>query len=325
MRAIWILTSVAATAAIAGLLVTSPGCNRPIDPWGGTTKPRVLTSIVPLHCFAASIAEPDAEVRCLLTERGPHGAQPSPHEAKMLSSADLFVVNGLRLENFVDALVRSVGNPKLQVLRAGEQIPRAQLIQTAGFQHGDHFHAGGSDPHVWLGLDEAKIQVEAIRDALIQIDPAHAEGYRQRTRDYLGKLDELRERGAELKDLQGGVVTFHDSFRYFCRSFFGPKYEDRLIGSVLNVHAEQLSPQELQEQVTRFRAKQVRAIAVEPQFPKQGAETIAKEVGGGVQIIELDPLENVATVEGRSYYVDKDWYIQRMQMNIDNLKQALQQ
>src|SRR5688500_12428936 len=72
------------------------------DPWANTTKPRIVTSIVPLHSFAANVAEPDAEVRCLLITKGPHDFQPTPYDAKLLSSADLFIVNGLKLEGFLD-------------------------------------------------------------------------------------------------------------------------------------------------------------------------------------------------------------------------------
>jgi ABC-type Zn uptake system ZnuABC Zn-binding protein ZnuA len=318
MRARWIV-AVTLVGALGGLLLNGPGCSRAPDPWDGTKKVKVLTTIVPLHCFAANIAEPDAEVRCLLTERGPHGAEPSPHEAKMLSTADLFVANGLKLENFIDRMVRSVGNPKLKVLRAGEHIPDAMRIKTGRFRHGDHWHEGGSDPHVWLGIEEAKIQIVAIRDALIEIDPAHQEGYQQRTQEYLAKLDALKTQGAALKDTPGGLVTFHDSFRYFCRSFFGPQYQYRLVGAIRGIEGEDISSKELQEQVEIFRQKGIRAIGIEPQYPDQAAKNIARALGGDVRIITLDPLETGPPAEGRSFYVEKDWYVKRMERNIEEL------
>jgi zinc transport system substrate-binding protein len=198
------------------------------------------------------------------------------------------------------------------------------LIRTGKFRHGDHWHEGGSDPHVWLGLEEAKIQVEAIRDALMEIDPVHKDGYQKRTQAYLAQLDALRQQGAALRDTTGSLVTFHDSFRYFCRSFFGPKYQDRLVGTIRGSHGEDISSRELQEQVNLFRQKGIRAIGIEPQYPDQAAKSLAQALGGDVRIIELDPLETGPPAEGRSYYVEKDWYTKRMERNIDELLRGCQ-
>lgn len=299
------------------LSVTSLGCHRPVDPWEGTNKPRILASIAPLHCFAANIAEPDAEVRCLLSgSKGPHDFQSSPGDARLLSTADLFVVNGLGLEEFIEPLIQSSGNRRLRVLRTGEQIPKDRIIESEGHYHGNVFHGGGSDPHVWLGIEEAKIQVMAIRDALIEMDPGHKTGYQQRGDAYLAQLDALKKRGEELKDLPGGLVSFHDSFRYFGRSF-----QVTIAGVIRGVHGEEPSSGELRKLATQFREKGVRLIAVEPQYPRGLAENLAKDIGDGkVKIVELDPIE---TAPGqREYYVDKDYYVKKMTENIDRLRQA---
>lgn len=316
------------SVGLIGLLcLTGAGCgnNAALEPWADigtgkpTSKPRVLCSIAPLHCFAVNVAGDDAEVRCLLTARGPHDYQSTPHDAKLLSTADLFIVNGMGLEDFLASLVRSAGNSRLKVCRTGERLPKNSIIEASGV---GHFHGDqwvvhtGSDPHVWLGIEEAKRQVEAIRDALIELDAAHAEGYRSRATAYLAKLDALK---AEYRgiDVPGGLVSFHDSFRYFGRSF-----NVKIVGTIRDLVGSEVAPSKLTEQAEEFRKAGVKLISVEPQYPRRVAENLAREIGPDVKLVELDPIETGPVKSGRSYYVDPDWYMARMRTNLENLKQA---
>jgi ABC-type Zn uptake system ZnuABC Zn-binding protein ZnuA len=306
----------------AALLPFAAGCGKAADPWGGTTKPRVLTSIVPIHCLTACVAEPDAEVRCLLSGTGPHEFQSTPEDARMLSTADLFIVNGLGLEEFLHNLVRSAGNRKLKVVETAERIPPADRIEAEGLPH---FHGDklvvhkGTDPHVWLGVAEAKKQVEAIRDALKEVDPAHAAGYDQRAADVLARLDRLQAGAKDIR-VPGGLATFHDSFRYFGRSFNIP-----IAGTIRGVKAEEISVAELTRQAAEFRAKGVRLISVEPQYPRKVAESLAEAMGRDkVRLVELDPIETGPNAGDRNHYVDKNYYFERMEANLANLRRATQ-
>jgi zinc transport system substrate-binding protein len=297
------------------------------DPWGNTPKKRVLTSITPMYCFAKTVAGDDAEVRCLMTTTGPHDFQPSIYDAKLLSSADLFVVNGFGLEEFLDSLVRSAGNGQLVVCKTAESIPEERIIIAPGMTHyhGDKLvtHKAGRDPHVWLGLEEAKCQVEAIREALTKIDPPHADGYRKRAEQFFDELAKLKVEAAELhaNGAKPKLVTFHDSFRYFCRSF-----GIEVAGTIRGLRGEDISPSELSKQAREYREAGVRLISVEPQYPKKVAETLRDEMNCDwkVNLVELDPLETGPAAEGNSYIVrEPDYYLKQMRQNLANLKQAL--
>lgn len=307
-----LLVSVLLVTALAWTVAGMSGCqgSKGNDPWGGTTKPRVLTTIVPLHCAAASIAEPDAEVLCLLTTTGPHEFEFSPYDVKLVSTARLFVVNGLQLESGLEPMIHSSGNRTVEILRTGEEIPAKQIIEVGEQRHGDHVHPAGSDPHVWLGIDEMKVQVEAIRDRLIKIDPAHAQGYSERTAAYLAKLDKLKEHGKELPGLR--LVSFHDSFRYFGRTF-----GIEIVGTIRGVKGGEMT-----QQANQLRGK-VDIIGTEPQYDPEPARALAKQLSlDKVRLTSLDPIE---TADGkavlRDYYVDKDYYLNKMRENIDHLLQ----
>ncbi len=313
-------------AAVGGTALTYMGCKSGGgDPWNGTTKKRILTSIVPIHCFAAHIAEPDAEVRCLLTTTGPHHFIHGPQDAKLVSSADAFIVNGIQLESFLDPLIRSSGNQRLRVVRAGDAIPVPKpgrdgpgtLIATKAFKHGDHMHPAGHDPHVWLGIAEAQLMVDAIRAELARLDPGHADNYRQRAAAFNKELEALYRHGEGLKGL--AIVTFHDSFRYFGRCF-GVTIATTIRGQ----RGEDIAQAKLNEEMDKLRRDKVRIIGVEPQYSPAIAETLARDLDpeGRVRIVQLDPLETAPSL--RDYYVDKSYYATKMKENIDRLLEAKQ-
>jgi ABC-type Zn uptake system ZnuABC Zn-binding protein ZnuA len=320
-------------ALLLPFAVLIPSCTtKPEDPWGGTKKKKVLVTIVPLYCFTAHIAGDHCEVRCLCITKGPHHFQPSIQEAQLLHQADLVIANGLGLEGFLDPMVRGSGRKDLTVVRVGDAIAKpadaagsqpGQLIEVPGYRHGDHYHPPGFDPHVWLGAEEAMIQVGAILDALCRLDAAHAADYRARAEEYLVQLRSLREQGKKLAQTEGGLATAHDSWRYFARSFFGPKYMDRLI-AIQGLQGEEISAQELPKLVLDCRNKNVRVIATEPQYPRSTAESLQRSLTPPPRIIPLDTLETAELLGGTAYKLDRDWYVKKMTENLERLEKALQ-
>ncbi len=305
---------------LAALAFAIAGCEKPpnADPWNGSKKLKVAVTIAPLYCFTAQIAEPEAEVLCLLSAKGPHDFQPTTFDAKLLSSADVFIANGLGLEEFLDQMIKSSGNRMLKVVKAGDAIPKDRLLEADGVPH---YHGTqlvshkGTDPHAWLGVAEAKQMAGAICDALCEKAPEHAAVFKSRTEELNKKLDALAEKGKDLK-LAGGLVTFHDSFRYFGRSFTVP-----IAGTIRGVRGEEASGSEILKQAKEFRAKGVRLIGVEPQYPRRVAESLAKEIGPDqVRILELDPIETAPLLPGQTHKVDRDWYFKQMEENLGNLR-----
>ncbi len=301
------------------LVLFCAGCPKATeDPWKQTTKVKIVTSIAPLYCFTAQIAGPDAEVLCLLSTKGPHDYSPTTFDQKLIARADIFIVNGLGLEEFLEGMIHSSGNRRMKVVRAGEHIPKSQLLEAEGIPH---YHGNqlvthkGTDPHVWLGLEEAKHMVKAIQEALVEVDPTHAAGYKLRAATVLQKLEALKKHAAPPQQM-GGLVTFHDSFRYFGRSFNVP-----IVGVIRGIRGEETSASAILEQAKEFKAKNVKLIGVEPQYPRSVAESLAEMIGKqNVRIIELDPIETAPLLEGQTHKIDPEWYFKQMEANLKQLQ-----
>ena len=206
--------------------VLQPGCASHEDVWKGTADPRIVVTFAPLASFVKAVGGNHVAVICLCTNKGPHDYEYNVKDIIALRQADLFLANGLELdEKFADKLHLNVNNPKLRYIKLGEELTEADLLpmregedkheEKAGHDHKhDHKH-GDHDPHVWLGIKQAKKMVEKISEALQKAAPNHAEEYHHNADKYLASLDALKKKGEAMvagKKLK--LVTFHESLGY---------------------------------------------------------------------------------------------------------------
>ena len=322
VRRRWVL---AAVALAAGLALVPLGCGGGESVWPDRPGPKVVVSFAPIYCWAVNVAGDDAVVKNMMTTTGPHDFNPTDTDARLVPRADLFFVNGIGLDNHIAAAVKKgSGNAALKVVDLGSKLPADQLVE--GQCHHDHAghdhpHDHGTDPHVWLSPDFAVVMVEAIRDELKQADPAHAANYDRRAAEYVGKLRGLKAYG--LEKLKGKpdrkLVSFHESLAYFARS-----YDLSIAGVVQKKPGQEPNTEELKQLVKLCREKQVRLLAVEPQYTANtSARAILDELrrNGGVAdpaLVEIDPLETVTPQA-----LTAAWYEERMRANLDALAGAM--
>jgi zinc transport system substrate-binding protein len=307
--------------SLAGL----PGCHQTPDPWPEKPGPRVLTSFAPLYCFALNVAGEDANVLCVMGETGPHEFDPTPRDAAAVKRADLFVINGLDLDDTVARKMKRGGqNSALEIVMASDGIPKDRLVEgTCNCGHekhekedADHVHI---DPHVWLGIPEAIKMVEKIRDELKLKDPAHATGYDKRAVAYVERLNKLHADGREI--LKGKrerkLLAFHDSLRYFARAL-----DLEIVDSIEAAPGSEPDAKTLSELVKKCKETGVRHIAVEPQYDSNtSAKVILRELrskGIEAEFVIVDPIETAPASE-----LNAEFYEKRMRENLSRLAEKL--
>jgi ABC-type Zn uptake system ZnuABC Zn-binding protein ZnuA len=319
------MTAIGFAATMIGVAAIS-GCNGGADGWAEKPGPKVLAFFPPIYSLAASVAGGDAQVVSLLSTKGPHDYEPRTSDARRLRRADLFLTIGLGLDdNVAKKLSETCGNPKLRLVELGEKLPKDMLREgtcTCGHEHEkkdehDHDHV---DPHVWMGIPEAIVMVEAIRAELTELDPNHAAGYKQRAEALTSRLSALQAEGKallEAKKEKARLLTHHDSLHYFARCF-GIEIVD-----AIELPGREPSGKRLNQLVEICKEKGVRLIAVEPQYPANtGAQAILRELRlKGVadpEFVELDPLETADQAD-----LTPDFYERRIRANLDNLTKVL--
>lgn len=251
----------------------------------------------------------------------PHTYQPTPRDLQALQGARLAVWNGLGLDEQAQELVAEQGLPQLTtvVLSAGitplmgddhdhgEHDGEAHADQADAHGHG---HAGGN-PHLWLDPAYAIRYVRAIRDALVEVDPAGAETYRANAAAYIGEIEALdawaKSEIATIPAERRKLVTFHDAFPYFAEH-----YGLELVGVVLKSPGREPSAQEVAELVTEIRRHQIPTVFAEPQFNARILELAARDAGIQVRRLYSDALDD----QVRSY-------LELMRFNVTSVVEGL--
>ena len=308
-------------------LALAVGCGGPADGWPDRPGPRGVASFPPVASIAMAVAGPDAAVLPVMSGQSPHGGEPKPSELRLLRRADLFVINGLGLDDRLAKKFAATSSRPIRVVNLGVAIDPKDLLDGGACEHEGHDHAAhahdsgdNTDPHAWLGLKHARTYAAKLAEELGQADAPHAADYEARARAFAAKLDTLQADGDAL--LRGKsdrkFLPFHASMGYFAQSF-----GLTMIEPIQVVPGQEPSPKKLEEIVKTCLDRKVRVIAVEPQFSAQSsAKRIRDELTrrglADVVLVELDPLETCPAGE-----LSGDWYEAKMRANVVALAGAL--
>ena len=269
----------------------------------GTLK--IVTSFYPMYLDTLNITRGVAGVEVVnLTPPQTgclHDYQLTPEDMKTLETADIFVVNGLGMESFLDKVTEA--RPDLKIINASDTPDIVPIMED-----------GVPNPHVWLSITYSIAQVKNILAQLCELDPERADNYKRHALDYIDELTTLRdEMHLSLTFLPNkDIVTFHEAFPYLAAEF------NLNVAAVIEREpGTEPTPQELAETIDKINALPVKVIFVEPQYSSKAAETIANETGA--QIFELDPI-----VTGEAKPENILDYVNRMLNNLMTLAKALQ-
>jgi zinc transport system substrate-binding protein len=260
---------------------------------------RVVASFYPVYIAVLNVVGDAPGVSVVSMARTSvgclHDYQMTTEDMVTLSQADVFVVNGLAMESFLDVAKKQ--RPGMRVIEAGAGI----VPITTG---------GESNPHVWVSLSLHRRQIRNIADGLVKADPAHAELYRRNADAYDRKLEALTGRmRAALKDLKSrDIVTMHEAFPYFAKEF-----GLNVVKVIEREPGSEPSAREMAETIRMIKQAGVRAVFAEPQYPAKAAEAIARETGVALHV--LDPV-----VGGPE---TADAYLHIMEHNLKELVAAL--
>ncbi|SHE66734.1 metal ABC transporter substrate-binding protein [Clostridium fallax] len=260
-------------------------------------KLNVVVSFYPLKEFTENIGGDKVEVKSLVPDGSePHDFEPKTKDLEELLKSDIFIYNGLGLEDWVSKVINASDGKVKEIVDSSKGVNK---IETDG----------KLDPHIWLSLKEAQIQCGNIKDALIQVDEKNKDYYEKNYQDYIKKLqglyDENKDRFSKLTNKD--FITGHEAFGYLCRDF-GLNQK-----SVEDVFGEgEVTPQKLKDLVDYCKQNNIKTIFMESLASPKVSETLAKEVGAKV--------EKIYTMESQE---DNKTYLQAAKENLDKIYNAL--
>ena len=232
-------------------------------------KLKVVTTFTVLADMAANVAGDAADV-VSVTKPGAeiHGYQPTPRDIVRASDADLILWNGLNLELWFEQFLANLGDVPSATLSDGiDPIP----IASGSYE-------GKSNPHAWMGLDNALIYIDNIQAALSQQDPdnaatyaANADAYKARLRN---TLEPLRAQVAAIPEDQRWLVTCEGAFSYLARDFGMKELY------LWPMNADQVgTPQQVRAVIDVVRANNIPVVFCESTVNTKPAKQVARETG----------------------------------------------
>mgnify|MGYP000863669240 CR=1 FL=1 len=291
------------------LIMILTGCSNSVEEDDG--KMKVYTSFYPMYDFTYKIGGDKISVYNMVsTGIEPHDWEPTALDIVNLENADMFVYNGAGMEHWVEEVLKNLENKELVVVEASEGI---NLLESEE-NHQDHDH-GGYDSHVWTNPINAKIEMENIKNALIQLDSDNKEYYEGNFEKYSQEFDKLNDEFITiLSDLPNkDIVVSHKAFSYMCDAY-----------GLNQIAIDGLSPDSepnlgrMAEIIDFVNENNIRVIFFEELSSSKVVNTIANETNAVVDV--LNPLEGLNDEEIQN----GDDYFSVMRKNLEALKRALQ-
>ena len=280
----------------------------------------VVASVKPIHSLVSGVMEgigrPDLIVKGAAS---PHTYSLRPSQAKQLEDADLVFWMGHELESFLEQPLEAIATKahvvelidssklkKIKMREGGMFDAHAHDDHDEHEEHDDHDEPEGHDDHdeheghddhdeheghgefdvhVWLDPENAKVLVDEIKLALIELDPVNASKYEANSNKMNTKLDQLMDEVSnKLKSEQGkGYVVFHDAYQYFEQRFGMSAVGSITVSPEVVPGANRI--RELKEKINELNAH---CVFSEPQFEPKLVSTVIEGTKANKGV--LDPL-----------------------------------
>lgn len=282
-------------------------------------KLNIVTTFYPVYEFTKQVTGDEANVE-LLVKAGTevHGYEPSAKDIARIQEADAFVYENENMETWVHDVEKSLDTTKVNVISATEGmllLPGGEE-EHEGHDHSEEGHSHAYDPHVWLSPERAITLVENIRDSLVAKYPEKKAIFEKNATAYIEKLEALHSQYTETLTAakQKYFVTQHTAFAYLALDY-GLKQV-----SITGVAAdEDPTPTRLAELTEYIKQYGIKYIYFEENASKSVAETLAKETG--VQLDVLNPLESLTDEDMKN----GEDYISVMEDNLAVLEKTTSQ
>jgi len=274
------LSACAVLAVAVILMQRSGGSDQPsTNPAAAVTK-RVLVSDPANTAIVREVAGDLLVVESIVPPgANGHTYEPVPGDAIKAATADLYIENGMQLNEAVSQFVRANYRTGTKEIVLATAIPQNEVIATDSAEEiAAHGHAHSFNAHFWTDPSYAMIYADRIATALSDLDPANASVYRERAGAFIARLkvlDEATRAAIDSIPIQNRkLVVYHDSW-----SYFGRRYGIPVVGAIQPVSFAEPSADEVRRMIDQIRAEAVPAFFGSEVFPSDVLDAIATETG----------------------------------------------
>jgi ABC-type Zn uptake system ZnuABC Zn-binding protein ZnuA len=247
---------------------------------------RVVATTTVFADLVADVGGRKVAVTSLVPKGGEvHTFDPTPSDVSRVAEAELVVMNGLGLDEWIAQIVTDSGSAA-PIVELGEDLEGVTYIE--GVEEHDEEPAasdedghGEVNPHLWLNVAYVALYVDRITEALMAADPDDAASYEANGAAYRARLGELdawvHQQMDTIPEANRKLVSFHEAFPYFAAA-----YGLEIVGTIVEAPGQDPSAGEIAALVEAIKASGAKAVFTEAQFSPELAQTVAAEAGVAV-------------------------------------------
>lgn len=229
----------------------------------------------------------------------PHDYEPTAKEVAGMISSPLLLLNGLGLDHWAESM------PK--------ELKEKSFVVTEGI---DALTINGvTDPHVWLSVKNASIELTNIYERVVTLDPDNVSYYEA---NYKTAYDELIALDNEFKEATKDLtnkylVVSHAAFGYLCDEYgFTQHY-------LSGLEPDSVPTAKTKERIVELiKELNITTIFYEEYVGSDIADSLAKETG--IKVDVLNPLEGLSQEE----LDEGEDYLSVMRSNLDKIVRSCQ-
>ena len=245
-------------------------------------KPVITVTLEPLRYFTEAIAGDCFEVISMVPKgSSPESYDPTPQQLVNLSKSQAYLRIGYI--GFEQAWMKKL-EANYPTMKVHDTSKGVDLIRAEGHWHGNHYHEGGVEPHIWNSTQNASVIADNIYAALSEMDADHQPEYKQR-------LDSLKQVIARtdadvrtfLANADSTFLIYHPALSYFARDY-------GLHQISIEEGGKEPSPATLKTLIETCRREGAQVIFVQQEFDQRNAQLIADELG--IEIVPINPLSH---------------------------------
>ena len=240
------------------------------------SRPLIATTVSPITSIAASIGGDRVRIEGVVPEgTNSHTFDPPPRIAKLLSNADLILINGLKLEDPTLELAERNKKRETRIVELGTVVlPESDYLYDFSFPK----EGGKPNPHLWTDPGYAIKYAQVISNEFSKLLPESAEYFADNFESFKASATELGAAVAQdQKSVPAGnlkLLTYHDAYAYFAKA-----YGWTVIGALQPNNFSDPSPAEVARIINQVKSQKVGTIFGSEVFPSAVLQEIGRASG----------------------------------------------
>ena len=246
----------------------------------GSSKGKVLATTAMIADLVRAVGKERVDLLVLIEgEIDPHSYELVKGDDEKLHKADLIFYNGLGLEHGASLSYCLENSPKAISLGGAlcRKFPEKILFTSDGT----------TDPHIWMDISLWAESIEIICEKLQDLDPEGKAFYQKNAQHVKNSLLEshhqIKESFQKIPSEKRYMVTTHDAFHYFARSYLAAEEEKEEVWRSRVAAPEglapegEISPLEIKKVLSYLQEHEVKVLFPESNLSQSSLRKIAND------------------------------------------------